>query len=83
MQLADAWKHPSGNLRSTIRQRAACIVGDMDKGIDTELDLWEAWRRSTTSRHAAAVTALLTSRPELRGVSPLADTVEESVRWAV
>jgi len=51
--------------------------------IDTELDLWEDWRRSTTSRHAAAVTVLLTSRPELRGVSPLADTVEESVRWAV
>jgi len=57
----------------------------MDEGavIDTELELWEAWRRSTTSRHTAAVTALLASRPELRGVSPLADTVEESVRWAV
>ena len=55
----------------------------MNEGVDTELDLWEAWRQSTTSRHAAAVSALLASRPELRGVSPLADTVEESVRWAV
>ena len=51
--------------------------------IDIELAQWEARRQQTTSRYASAVTALLTSRPELRGVSPLADTVEESVRWAV
>ena len=56
----------------------------MDPGIvDTELAQWEAWRESTTVRHAAAVSRLLASRPELRGVSPLADTVEESIRWAV
>ena len=50
---------------------------------DNELAEWEARRHQTTSRYASAVTALLTPRPELRGVSPLADTVEESVRWAV
>jgi len=51
--------------------------------IDTELAHWEDWRESTTARHAAAVSRLLATRPELRGVSSLADTVEESVRWAV
>jgi len=50
---------------------------------DTELAQWESRREQTTARYACAVTALLTSRPELRGVSPLADTVEEAVRWAV
>jgi len=57
----------------------------MDEGtvIETELAQWESWRESTTTRHAAAVSRLLATRPELRGVSPLADTVEESVRWAV
>jgi len=57
----------------------------MDEGtvIDTELAHWEDWRESTTTRHAAAVSRLLATRPELRGVSSLADTVEESVRWAV
>ena len=50
---------------------------------DRELAEWEARRHQMTSRYASAVTALLNQRPELRGVSPLADTVEESVRWAV
>ena len=50
---------------------------------DRELAEWEARRHQMTSRYASAVTALLSQRPELRGVSPLADTVEESVRWAV
>jgi hypothetical protein len=53
------------------------------KIFDIELAQWEARREQTTIRYASAVSALLTSRPELRGVSPLADTVEESVRWAV
>ena len=59
-------------------------LGDMDDGTsnDTDLARWEAWRETTTSRHACAVTTLLTTRPELRGISALADTVEESVRWA-
>ncbi len=51
--------------------------------VDTELAEWEAWRDSVINRHAAAVVTLFAARPELRGVSPLADTVEESVRWAV
>jgi len=51
--------------------------------IDTKLALWETWRENTTSRYASAVTTLLTTRPELRGISSIADTVEESVRWAV
>jgi hypothetical protein len=52
-------------------------------GIDRELERWEARREQTTNRYAFAVSALLAQRPELRGISPLADTVEESVRWAV
>ena len=72
------------NLRYTARQPRSRIVVVMDPRIvDTELAQWEAWRESTTVRHAAAVSRLLASRPELRGVSPLADTVEESIRWAV
>lgn len=51
--------------------------------IDDELAQWEARRYQTTTRYASAVTALLATRPDLRGVSPLADTVEEAVRWAV
>ena len=53
------------------------------KIFDIELSQWEARREATTLRYASAVSALLTARPELRGVSPLADTLEESVRWAV
>lgn len=72
------------NLRYTAWQPGSRIVVVMDsKIVDTELAQWEAWRESTTVRHAAAVSRLLASRPELRGVSPLADTVEESIRWAV
>jgi hypothetical protein len=51
--------------------------------IDRELELWETRREQTTTRYASAVSALLAQRPELRGISPLADTVEESVRWSV
>jgi hypothetical protein len=37
----------------------------------------------SAARHALAVTSLLDRHPTLRGVSPLADHVDESVRWAV
>jgi hypothetical protein len=51
--------------------------------VDVELARWEARRTETTTRYASRVSALLAARPELRGISPLADTVEEAVRWAV
>jgi hypothetical protein len=51
--------------------------------VDVELARWEARRTETTIRYASRVSALLAARPELRGISPLADTVEEAVRWAV
>ena len=51
--------------------------------VDVELARWEARRTETTTRYASRVSALLAKRPELRGISPLADTVEEAVRWAV
>ena len=51
--------------------------------VDVELARWEARREETTIRYASRVSALLAARPELRGISPLADTVEEAVRWAV
>jgi hypothetical protein len=51
--------------------------------IDVDLERWEARRTETTVRFASRVSALLASRPDLRGISPLADSVEEAVRWAV
>jgi hypothetical protein len=57
--------------------------GDTETVIDVELERWEARRAETTVRYASRVTALLASRPDLRGISPLADSVEEAVRWAV
>ena len=57
--------------------------GQGETVIDVELERWEARRAETTVRYASRVTALLASRPDLRGISPLADSVEEAVRWAV
>jgi hypothetical protein len=54
-----------------------------DTVIDVELERWEARRTETTVRYASKVSALLASRPDLRGISPLADSVEEAIRWAV
>jgi hypothetical protein len=54
-----------------------------DTVVDVELERWEARRTETTVRYASRVTALLASRPDLRGISPLADSVEEATRWAV
>jgi hypothetical protein len=58
-------------------------MNDPGNRFDTELAQWEARRDQTTTRYASAVSTLLAQRPELRGISPLADTIEESVRWAV
>ncbi|WP_248579709.1 hypothetical protein [Nocardioides sp. InS609-2] len=40
-------------------------------------------RVRSSARHAIAVTSLLERHPTMRGVSRLADQVDESVRWAV
>ena len=37
----------------------------------------------SSARYAFAVTSLLERHPTMRGVSGLADQVDESVRWAV
>ena len=58
-------------------------TGDGETVIDVELERWEARRTETTVRFASRVSALLASRPDPRGISPLADSVEEAVRWAV
>jgi len=39
--------------------------------------------REREARSAQGVTALLARRPDLRGVLPSADWLEESVRWNV
>lgn len=40
-------------------------------------------RVRSSARYSFAVTSLLERHPTLRGVSGLADQVDESVRWAV
>ena len=39
-------------------------------------------RERLQSRHAHALTSLLDSRRDLRGVHPLADLVDDAVRWS-
>jgi hypothetical protein len=58
-------------------------MNDTGNLIDTELAQWEARRDQTTTRYASAVSTLLAQRPELRGISPLADSIDEAIRWAV
>ena len=40
-------------------------------------------RVRSSARYAFAVTSLLERHPAMRGISGLADQVDESVRWAV
>ena len=62
--------------------------GDTDRDaddtiIDVELARAREGPAHRDARYASRVTALLAARPELRGISPLADTIEEATRWAV
>lgn len=49
---------------------------------DQELDRIRAQRSKLKDRHATALSALMTERDDLRGVSAMADLVDDAVRWS-
>lgn len=48
---------------------------------DHRVDRAVAQRNKLKSRHAVALSKLMDERDDLRGVLPLADFVDESLRW--
>lgn len=49
--------------------------------LDQRIDRAVAQRIKLKSRHAVALSKLMDERDDLRGVLPLADFVDESLRW--
>ena len=49
--------------------------------LDQRIDRAVAQRNKLKSRHAEALSKLMDERDDLRGVLPLADFVDESLRW--
>ena len=49
---------------------------------ETEIASIRAKRSASQSRHALALTTLMTEREDLRGVHALADLVADSPRWS-
>ncbi len=48
---------------------------------DPRIDRAVAQRHKLKSRHANALSKLMDEREDLRGVLPLADLVDEALRW--
>ena len=48
-----------------------------------EFERARAQRAAFRDRHAQRLTSLLAERRDLRGVHPLADLVDDAVRWTV
>jgi hypothetical protein len=65
--------------RATSPSDPAAPTRAADADVDPRIDQ----KVRSTAKHAFAVTSLLQRHPTMRGVSGLADQVDESVRWAV
>ena len=53
-----------------------------DRDPDSRLERLHARRAALQSRHAQALSKLMTDRQDLRGVHALADLVSDSLRWS-
>lgn len=52
-----------------------------DKPVDIRVDRAVAQRYKLQNRHAHRLSRLMDEREDLRGVLPLADFVDEALRW--
>lgn len=53
-----------------------------DRSIERDLERIVEQRTKLKTRHSAALTTLMETRTDLRGVHALADFVDDAVRWS-
>ena len=63
-------------------QVAATATGTTPTAPCARAEVLRQQRERLQTRHAHALTSLLDSRRDLRGVHPLADLVDDAVRWS-